>query len=139
MARRKGTDGSLLASLPWTLAAISFAIVPHLQYLPAWVTVSFFGCAAWRWQIERKRWRLPAAWARIILSLICFLGIIATYGSVSGVGPGSALLAIMAALKLVAPFSRFQQFECCHDGQQRRSRSDATDRATRGANAEETD
>ena len=110
MARRKGTDGSLLASLPWTLAAISFAIVPHVQYLPAWVTVSFLGCAAWRWQIERKRWRLPAAWARIALSLACFLGIIATYGSVSGVGPGSALLAIMAALKLLETRKRRDQF-----------------------------
>lgn len=110
MARRKGTDGSLLSSLPWTLAAISFALAPHVQYLPVWVTASFVGCAAWRWQIERNRWRLPAAWARIIVSLACFLGIIATYGSVSGVGPGSALLAIMAALKLLETRERRDQF-----------------------------
>jgi hypothetical protein len=94
MAKATGTDGSLLPTLPWTLAALTFSIVPHLQYLPAWVTVSYLACAGWRWQIERKRWRLPPAWARIGLALLCFLGVIITYESVSGVGPGSALLAV---------------------------------------------
>ena len=96
MAKPTGTDGSLLASLPWTLAALTFSVLPHVQYLPLWVTVAFLTCCAWRWQIERRRWRLPPAWARIALSLTCFLGVIVTYESVSGVGPGSALLAVMA-------------------------------------------
>jgi transglutaminase-like putative cysteine protease len=110
MAKATGTDGSLLPTLPWTLAALTFSIVPHLQYLPAWVTVSYLACAGWRWQIERKRWRLPPAWARIGLALLCFLGVIITYESVSGVGPGSALLAVMAALKLLETRRRRDQF-----------------------------
>lgn len=35
MRRRRGTDGSLLASLPWTLAALGVAVAPHVRYLPA--------------------------------------------------------------------------------------------------------
>jgi len=31
MLKRTGTDGSLLASLPWTLAALAFSLVPHVQ------------------------------------------------------------------------------------------------------------
>ncbi len=110
MSKRTGTDGSLLNSLPWTLGALAFSVLPHLQFLPAWVTVIFLGCCAWRLQVERKRWRLPPAWIRIILALLCFIGVLASYESVSGVGPGSALLAVMAALKLLETKQRRDQF-----------------------------
>ncbi|MDH3442096.1 MAG: DUF3488 and transglutaminase-like domain-containing protein [Gammaproteobacteria bacterium] len=110
MSKRTGTDGSLLASLPWTLAALAFSVLPHVQYLPFWVTFIFLTCSAWRWQVERKRWRLPPAWLRIVLALLCFIGVLASYESVSGVGPGSALLAVMAALKLLETRKRRDQF-----------------------------
>jgi len=105
-----GTDGSLLSSLPWTLAALAFSVIPHIQFLPAWVTAIFLVCSAWRYLVERKRWRLPPAWLRIILALLCFIGVLASYESVSGVGPGSALLAVMAALKLLETRKRRDQF-----------------------------
>jgi transglutaminase-like putative cysteine protease len=108
--RRSATDGSLLASLPWTLAALGFAMLPHAQFLPPWITATFFACAAARWQMERKRWRLPPAWLRIVLSLLCFIGVFASYDTISGVGPGSALLAVMAALKLLETRKRRDQF-----------------------------
>lgn len=109
-SRKVGTDGSLLESLPWTLIALGFAVAPHVQFLPMWITLALVACAAARLQIERKRWRLPPTWLRIVLSLICFIGVLATYESVSGVGPGSALLAIMAALKLLETKKRRDQF-----------------------------
>ena len=46
MKRRTGTDGSLLASLPWTLGALAFSVAPHIQFLPIWVTTIFVGCSA---------------------------------------------------------------------------------------------
>ncbi len=110
MSKRSGTDGSLLTSLPWTLGALAFSVIPHVQFLPIWVTVAFLSCSAWRYKVERKRWRLPPAWLRIVLALICFIGVLASYESVSGVGPGSALLAVMAALKLLETKRRRDQF-----------------------------
>lgn len=110
MSRRSGTDGSLLNSLPWTLGALAFSVLPHVQFLPLWVTAIFLGCSAWRLQVERKRWRLPPAWIRVIFALLCFIGVLASYESVSGVGPGSALLAVMAALKLLETKKRRDQF-----------------------------
>jgi transglutaminase-like putative cysteine protease len=110
MKKRNGTDGSLLASLPWTLAALTFALSPHLQYLPVWIIVSFLACAGARWLIERQRRRLPPAWLRVALALSGFIGVFASYESVSGVGPGSALLAVMAALKLLETRQRRDQF-----------------------------
>lgn len=110
MKKRSGTDGSLLASLPWTLAALTFALAPHLKYLPVWITISFLACAAGRWLIEKQRRRLPPAWLRVTLALMGFIGVFASYESVSGVGPGSALLAVMAALKLLETRQRRDQF-----------------------------
>jgi transglutaminase-like putative cysteine protease len=106
----RGTDGSLLASLPWTLAALAFALAPHVPFLPVWITAAFFVCASWRYFIERHRRLLPSTWLRALLALLCFLGVFATYSSISGVGPGSALLAIMAALKLLETRKRRDQF-----------------------------
>ena len=110
MTRPRGTDGSLLASLPWTLAALTLSLLPHVQFLPPWITGAFIGCATWRYLIEKRRQLLPATWLRAVLALGCFLGVLATYSSVSGVGPGSALLAIMAALKLLETRKRRDQF-----------------------------
>ncbi len=53
---------------------------------------------------------LPSPWVRGGLALVCFLGVLGTYSSISGIGPGSALLAIMAALKLLETRKRRDQF-----------------------------
>jgi len=110
VARPRGTDGSLLLSLPWTLAALAVSLLPHVAFLPFWITGAFLFCAAWRYIIEKRRRPLPSTWLRAALALLCFLGVFATYSSVSGVGPGSALLAIMAALKLLETRKRRDQF-----------------------------
>lgn len=106
----RGTDGSLLASLPWTMGALAVSLAPHLPYLPFWISGGFIGCAVWRYVIERRRRMLPSRWVRGGLALVCFLGVFGTYSSISGVGPGSALLAIMAALKLLETRKRRDQF-----------------------------
>lgn len=110
MSKARGTDGSLLVSLPWTLAALSLAVAPHIQYLPIWISAAFLICAAWRYTIEQRRAALPPTWLRAGLALGCFLGVLLTYSSVSGVGPGSALLTIMAAMKLLETRKRRDQF-----------------------------
>jgi transglutaminase-like putative cysteine protease len=110
MAKARGTDGSLLASLPWTLAALAVALAAHAIYLPAWITIAFLACAVWRYLIERQRQLLPSVWLRASLAVACFLGVLATYSSISGVGPGSSLLAIMAAMKLLETRRRRDQF-----------------------------
>ena len=109
----KGTDGALLASLPWTLAAVGYSIAPHIPYLPLWITVSFAICAGMRLHIERHRWRLPPAWVRVGLALGCFIGVFVAYDKISGVGPGSALLVIMAAMKLLETRKRRDSSYCC--------------------------
>lgn len=110
MTKARGTDGSLLASLPWTLLALAVSLGPHVPYLPWWITAAFFVCGVWRYSIEKRRRPIPSTWFRGLLALLCFLGVLATYSTISGVGPGSALLAIMAALKLLETRKRRDQF-----------------------------
>jgi transglutaminase-like putative cysteine protease len=110
MAKANGTDGSLLASLPWTLAALGFSVGPHVPNMPFWITGALIICGVLRLHIERNRKRLPPTWLRIMLALGCFIGVLATYDNITGVGPGSALLAIMAALKLLETRERRDQF-----------------------------
>lgn len=110
MTKPRGTDGSLLPSLPWTLAALALALIPHIFYLPIWITAAFVLCGGWRYVIEKRRGALPVAWLRAALALICFLGVFRTFGTISGVGPGSALLAIMASLKILETRKRRDQF-----------------------------
>ncbi len=110
MTRPRGTDGSLLASLPWTLGALLISVAPHVPFLPIWITGALLCCAAWRYVVEKQRRALPSAWLRAGLALGCFLGVLGTYSSISGVGPGSALLAVMAALKLLETRQRRDQF-----------------------------
>ncbi len=110
MSKPRGTDGSLLSSLPWTLFALAFSLAPHVQFLAWWIAAAFFICSTWRFIIEKQRRPLPSTWFRAFLALLCFLGVLVTYSTVSGVGPGSALLAIMAALKLLETRKRRDQF-----------------------------
>ncbi|MBT8078027.1 MAG: DUF3488 domain-containing protein, partial [Gammaproteobacteria bacterium] len=110
MAKSRGTDGSLLPSLPWTIASLALALGPHVPYMPIWITAAFMACAGWRYVIERRRSPLPSAWFRAFLALVCFLGVLYEYETISGVGPGSALLAIMASLKLLETRKRRDQF-----------------------------
>ena len=109
-AQPRGTDGSLLASLPWTMAALGISLAPHLPYLAIWITAAVAACAIWRYVIEKQRRMLPSRWVRGGLALLCFLGVFGTYSAISGVGPGSALLAIMAAMKLLETRRRRDQF-----------------------------
>lgn len=109
-AEQRGTDGSLLASLPWTIGALCISITTHIPYLPFWISIAFIACAAWRYSIEKRRRTLPSRWLRAGLALACFLGVFGTYSAISGVGPGSALLTIMAAMKLLETRKRRDQF-----------------------------
>ena len=109
-ARPRGTDGSLLSSLPWTLASLTLALLPHIVFLPPWITAAFISCGIWRFSIEKRRAALPSTWLRAALALVCFLGVLWEYQTISGVGPGSALLAIMASLKLLETRKRRDQF-----------------------------
>jgi len=110
MPKRRHSDGSLLDSLPWTMGALGFSLLPHVPSLPVWITAALLIAGSWRLLTEKRRGIMPGIWIRGILALACFLGILTTYGTIEGVGPGSALLAVMGAMKLLETARRRDQF-----------------------------
>lgn len=99
-----GQRPRLSASLPelsWLLAAVTVAAAPHLPHVAAWISLSLLAAALWRLGAALRRWPLPGRWSRGLLTLGGFLGVLFTYRQISGVNPGSALLMMMLALKLL--------------------------------------
>lgn len=93
----------LLIALLLTLAAV---LAPHLLRLPVWVVTLLAGCGIWRLLLSRKAWRMPPAWLRALLTLLAAGGIAYHHSTLLGRDAGTALLAVMTALKLLELRSR---------------------------------
>lgn len=90
-----------LATLLRLLAVLALTLLPHAARLPPWESLLIVALLIWRGLSAYRQWRMPHGGLRAALTLTAFAGIYASYGSVSGQNAGTALLCIMAALKLV--------------------------------------
>ncbi|MEL7539017.1 MAG: DUF3488 and transglutaminase-like domain-containing protein [Pseudomonadota bacterium] len=106
LIRGKATTGVLLAPLAWAMAALAVGFAPHVPYFPPWITAMTFASGGWRLLAEHRRWHLPPLWLRALLALAALLGVLSLYSSINGIVPGTALLALMAALKLLETHRR---------------------------------
>ncbi len=99
--RRREAPLESAGQLAWLLGTLLLVTLPHVPHVHPWVTAMVIGVAAARMSLALRRRRLPSAWLRVPLTLAAFAGILATYRQVSGVDAGSALLLVMAAMKLL--------------------------------------
>lgn len=96
-AASQPVDGTRLG---WTIAALGASAAPHFAHLPAWPLGIMLCMALWRLAVQAGRAALPGVVLRLALALAAFAGVLLTYQAVSGLDAGSALLVVMAALKL---------------------------------------
>jgi protein-glutamine gamma-glutamyltransferase len=87
--------------LAWTTAGLVAALGPHLLRLQPWITGFVLGVAAWRLVAERRGWRMPAAIVRAVIAAGVTVAVFFTYSTITGLDGGTALLALMSALKLL--------------------------------------
>jgi transglutaminase-like putative cysteine protease len=87
--------------LAWTTAGIVAALAPHLLRLRPWVSAFVLGACAWRLAAERLGWRLPGALLRGLVAVTVTGGVLLSYSTITGLDGGTALLALMSALKLL--------------------------------------
>jgi len=87
--------------LAWTVGGLAAATAPHTVHLQLWVTVLALSICAWRLLAERRGWALPGRALRGIVTLAATVGIALGYQSLTGLDAGTALLTLMAALKLL--------------------------------------
>ena len=90
-----------LRRLGWTMAGLVASLVPHMVHLRIWVTSLVLAICAWRLLAEQRGWRLPGTPLRALVALAATGGVIASYTTIAGIDAGTALLALMAALKLL--------------------------------------
>ena len=83
-----------------TCGALALALVPHLEHLPAWISAALAGAIVWRLAAEQRGWALPPRVVRLGAALAATLGVLASYRTLNGLDAGTALLTVMAALKL---------------------------------------
>ncbi len=94
------TPNSGVRRLLATAGALSIALLPHLIHLPAWVTAAFVATVAWRIAAEQRAWAMPSRPWRLVGAFAAVLGVLLQFHTLNGLDAGTALLTLMAALKL---------------------------------------
>jgi protein-glutamine gamma-glutamyltransferase len=87
--------------LAWTTAGLVAALGPHLLRLQPWVSAFVLAIAAWRLVAERRGWRMPVGLVRGLVAGAVTVAVFLTYSTITGLDGGTALLALMSALKLL--------------------------------------
>jgi len=72
-----------------------------MQRLPWWVMIAYAVCAVWRVMVYQGRWSLPPKGLKLLLAVLCFVGIYQSYGTMIGLEPTVALLFSGFCLKLL--------------------------------------
>jgi transglutaminase-like putative cysteine protease len=87
--------------LLWMLISVAMAIFLHFKHLPIWLIVAAIVSIVWQVQAYRGAWRRPGKLLKVVLTLFCFGGVLASYGMLLGLEPMVALLISGFVLKLL--------------------------------------
>lgn len=88
-------------ALVWIIATQFVLLLPHLGRAPIWIVLVYILAAIWRTLVYQGRWSFPGGLTKAALTVICFAGVGASYGTMIGLEPTVALLLMAYALKLI--------------------------------------
>jgi protein-glutamine gamma-glutamyltransferase len=94
----------------WTSLALAGGILLHADRAPLWATGIAFGLIAWRLAAGRGVVRLPGKFPRAFIAFTLVAAVLANYHTLNGLTPGTALLVLMASVKLLETHSRRDQY-----------------------------
>ena len=98
------------APLLWVCAASAAAFLLHAAEVPAWITLTALGLVGWRLAALNGAVRLPGGIVRVALGLALVAAVFAHFHTLNGLVPGTAMLVLMAAIKLLETRSRRDQY-----------------------------
>src|SRR5437879_5059839 len=75
-------------------------LAPHLTHMPWWEGGLLVAILIWRTLATLQQWRPVGRWVRVVLAVVAFGSVFRAFGTVAGQTAGTALLAVMACLKL---------------------------------------
>jgi transglutaminase-like putative cysteine protease len=87
--------------LAWTMSGLVAALGPHLLRLQSWVSAFVLGVCAWRLIAAKRGWRMPLGFVRGAIAAGVTVAVVLGYSTITGLDGGTALLALMSALKLL--------------------------------------
>ena len=96
--------------LLWVCAALAAALLLHVIQVPAWITLAALALVGWRLAGLLGAARLPGGIVRIALGLALVAAVLAQYGTLNGLVPGTAMLMLMTAIKLLETGRRRDQY-----------------------------
>lgn len=96
-------------ALAWATAAFAGGLALHIDRLPAWVSAAAVVFIVWRLAAARGRVPLPGLTGRMVLAAAVIVAVLARFHTLNGLAAGTALLALMAALKLLETRRRRDQ------------------------------
>jgi len=93
-------------ALLWATAAFAGGLALHLDRLPAWVSAAAIVLVVWRLAAARARVPLPGMIVRTLLAAAVVIAVLGRFHTLNGLAAGTALLVLMAALKLLETYRR---------------------------------
>ncbi len=96
--------------LVWVCAATAAAVLLHAAEVPAWITLAAVALVGWRLAALLGAVPLPGGIVRIALGLALVAGVFAQFHTLNGLVPGTAMLMLMVAIKLLETRSRRDQY-----------------------------
>ncbi len=88
-------------ALLWMLISVVTALALHAGHLPLWLLGAAALTVLWQIQVYRGAWQHPARFIKVLLTLLCFGGVLSSYGRLLGLEPMVALLVSGFLLKLL--------------------------------------
>jgi transglutaminase-like putative cysteine protease len=96
--------------LLWVCAASAAAFLLHALQVPAWITLTALGLVGWRLAALAGVMPLPGNIVRVTLGLTLVAAVFAQFHTLNGLVPGTAMLMLMAAIKLLETRSQRDQY-----------------------------
>ncbi|MGH8298013.1 MAG: transglutaminase TgpA family protein [Steroidobacteraceae bacterium] len=97
-------------ALLWVCAACAAAVLLHATQVSAWITISALALVGWRLAAAAGAVPLPRGAVRVVLGLSLVAAVLVQFHTVNGLRPGTAMLMLMAAIKLLETRGRRDQY-----------------------------
>jgi protein-glutamine gamma-glutamyltransferase len=94
----------------WISLALGGGVLLHADRVPLWVTGIAFALIAWRLAASKGVLRLPGKYSRALIAFALVGAVLTNYHTLNGLTPGTALLVLMAAIKLLETHSGRDQY-----------------------------
>jgi protein-glutamine gamma-glutamyltransferase len=91
----------MLQRLVWVTGGLALAVLPHISHIRPWILLLAAAAAGLRITSEVKHWPLLQKWLRSLLAFVALLAVLLEYRTLNGIDAGTALLVLMAGMKLL--------------------------------------